>query len=275
LEFDMRLNDSIGALIGLVTVLGMTTSFGQAPRPQERTGVQSQPAVFEVASIKPNVDTTLTLSGITAISNGQLSAKAMTVRQLVSGAYRTQGREIIGGPEWTDTERYDIEARAANGADEAQLRFMLQALLVDRFRVRLHSEAREGRVYALVVGPSGPRLKPASGGDCPSPITMVGRIFGKCGSAAQLAEALSRVLDRPVVDRTELTASFSDVRLEWVPDETQFADWGRGVYAKPVSDPSGPSVFTAVQEQLGLRLESTRAPIEVIVLDAAERPTAN
>ena len=151
----------------------------------------------------------------------------MTVRQLVASAYRVQGREIAGGPDWIDSERYDIEARAGSDADEAQLRLMLQALLADRFRVRLHKETREGPAYALVVGPRGPMLKTSTDGNCPGPITMVGRIFGKCGSAAQLAEALSRVMDRPVVDGTMLSVSFSDVRLDWVPDETQFADWGR------------------------------------------------
>jgi uncharacterized protein (TIGR03435 family) len=239
--------------------------------------LQGRPAVFEVASVKLNTDSVLTLSGITSIANGRLSAKAMTVKELVASAYRVRGQAVIVGSGWLDSERYDIEARAANEAGEADLRLMLQALLADRFRLRLHKDSRDAAVYALRVSQRGPRLK-AAVPDCdagPGLITLVGRIIGKCGSAGQLAESLSRIMDRPVVDQTGLSGAFADIKLDWVPDETQFADWGRGVYARPVSDPSGPSLFTAVQEQLGLRLEPTRAPIEVIVIDAAERPTSN
>jgi uncharacterized protein (TIGR03435 family) len=138
-------------------------------------------------------------------------------------------------------------------------------------------DTRDGAVFALRVAQRGPTVKPAAK-DCdagPGLITLVGRIIGKCGSAAQLATSLSRIMDRSVIDHTGLSGLFADVKLDWVPDETQFADWGRGVYAKPVSDPSGPSLFTAVQEQLGLRLEPARAPIDVIVIDTAERPTPN
>lgn len=239
--------------------------------------LQGAPGGFEVASIKLNADSVLTLSGITTIANGRLSAKAMTVKDLVASAYRVRGQAIVGASGWLDTERYDIEARAATEAGEAELRLMLQALLADRFRLRLHKDTRDGSVYALRVEQRGPKLK-AAAPDCdagPGLITLVGRIIGKCGSAGQLAESLSRIMDRPVVDQTTLSGSFADVKLDWVPDETQFADWGRGVYARPVSDSSGPSLFTAVQEQLGLRLEPARAPIEVIVIDSAERPTPN
>jgi bla regulator protein blaR1 len=239
--------------------------------------LQGRPAVFEVASVKPFTDSVLILSGITTISKGRLSATAITLKDLVASTYRVRGQAIIGGPEWASSERYNIEARAANEAGEAELRLMLQALLADRFRLRLHKDTRDGAVYALGVGRGGPKLK-AAGPDCdagPGLITLVGRIIGKCGSAGQLAESLSRIMDRPVVDQTGRSGSFADVKLDWVPDETQYADFGRGVYARPVSDPSGPSLFTAIQEQLGLRLEPARAPIEVIVIESAERPTSN
>jgi uncharacterized protein (TIGR03435 family) len=237
---------------------------------------QAGAPAFEVASVKPNADNPLVLSGITAISNGRLSARAMTVKELIASAYRVELREMTGGAAWTGSERYDIEARAANdAANEPQLRLMLQTLLAERFRVRLHRETREGPVYALVVAPGGPRMKPLSG-DCtdgPGLITLYGRLIGKCGSADKIAASLSPVMDRPVIDRTALTGSFGDIRLDWVPDDTQFPGWGRGL--KPVSDPAGASLFTAIQEQLGLRLEPARGPVEIVVIDAAERPAAN
>lgn len=231
-----------------------------------------------VASVRPNADSVLTFSGITTLAKGQLRGKAMTMKELVAAAYSIQHRDIVGGPAWFATARFDIEARAGDDAGEAQLRLMLQALLAERFKLRLHRESREGPVYALVVSAAGAKLKRSTGDDCKESVglvTLVGRVVGKCGSAAGLATSLSSVLDRPVVDRTNLSETFVDVKLDWVPDETQFADWGPGAYARPVSDRSGPALFTAVQEQLGLRLESSRAPIAVVVIDAAERPTAN
>ena len=239
-------------------------------------GMQAGAPAFEVASVKPTADAVLVLSGITTISNGRFSAKAMTVKELIARAYRVESREITGGPGWIESDRYDIEARAASGAaGEPQLRLMLQVLLAERFRVRLHRETREGPVYALVVAPGGPKMKPVSD-QCtegPGLITLYGRLIGKCGSADKIAASLSLVMDRPVTDRTALTGSFGDIRLDWVPDDTQFPGWGRGL--KPVSDPAGASLFTAIQEQLGLRLEPARGPVEIIVIDAAERPAAN
>jgi uncharacterized protein (TIGR03435 family) len=230
---------------------------------------------FEVASVKPNADAVLVFSGITTISNGRLSARAMTVKELIAGAYRVQSRQITGGPAWVDSERYDIEARASDAVGEPQLRLMLQTLLADRFRVRVRRETRDGPVYALVVAPDGPKMKPSSG-ECtegPGLVTLYGRLIGKCGSADKIAASLSLVMDRPVIDRTALAGSFADIRLDWVPDDTQFPGWGRGL--KPVSDPAGASLFTAIQEELGLRLEPARGTIEITIIDAAERPAAN
>src|SRR5688572_17212014 len=238
--------------------------------------LQAGAPAFEVASVKLNADVPLVFSGITAIANGRLSAKAMTAKELIARAYRIEVREITGGPGWIDSDRYDIEARAAtDAANEVQLRLMLQSLLAERFRVRLHRETREGPVYQLVVASGGPKMKPFSGecGDGPGLITLYGRLIGKCGSADKIAASLTAVMDRPVMDRTTLTGSFADIRLDWVPDDTQFPGWGRGL--KPVSDPSGASLFTAIQEQLGLRLEAARGPVEIVVIDAAERPAAN
>ena len=92
---------------------------------------------------------------------------------------------------------------------------------------------------------------------------------------SEIATALSRIMDRPVVDRTGQTRYFAGLKLEWVPDESHYAAFGPGVWARPVSDPKGPALATALQEQLGLRLESTKAPITVIVIENATRPTSN
>jgi uncharacterized protein (TIGR03435 family) len=150
---------------------------------------------------------------------------------------------------------------------------MLQTLLAERFQLRVHTELRELPIYVLTIARGGEKLKkleeqctPGPNGFCGGYVTRVGQITGQKASMTQLADTLSAIMDRPVIDKTGLMALFNDVRLEWTPDETQYKTWGTGAYARPVSDSSGPSIFTAVQEQLGLKLESTRATVEVLVI---------
>ena len=237
---------------------------------------------FEVASLKRNVDKLLTMSGLMPSPGGRVSVKASTLKGMIQSAYRVKGREILGGPDWIDTDRYDIEAKAADDVPwEPQLRSMFQSLLAERFQLKLHQETREMPIYELAIAKNGPKLKKSGAGDCTPDkngpcgglVTKVGRIWGQRLIVAKLADALSAITDRPVVDRTELTESY-DVLLEWVPDETQFQDFGAVAYKNVASDPLGPTLVTALQE-LGLRLVSSKGPVDVIVIDSVQKPTVN
>jgi uncharacterized protein (TIGR03435 family) len=239
---------------------------------------QSARPAFEVASLKRNMDQVLTVSGVLPSEGGRVSAKAATLKQLIQSAYQIKAREIEGGLAWMDSERYDIEAKAANNVAWDSLRPMLQTLLVDRFQLRIHTEERDKPVYVLMT--RGPLKLTKSEAVCEPTgacgfVTKIGQLTARQGSFAQLAEALSAIMDRPVIDKTNVPGLFKDVKLEWVPDEAQYASWGTGAYKRIASDPLGPSIFTAIQEQLGLKLESARGPVEVLVIDYVSKPSEN
>jgi uncharacterized protein (TIGR03435 family) len=243
----------------------------------------AQSPAFEVASVKRNTESVLTISGVQPEAGGRVSAEAATLRQLIASAYQVRDSLIFGGPSWTASDRYDIEAKAADPVDwDSGLRQMLQALLSDRFQLRVHREKREMPVYLLSVAKGGSKLRkmqeactPGPNGFCGGFVTRIGLITGEKASLAQLADTLSVILDHPVLDQTGLEGLFNDVKLEWVPDETQYGTWGPQAYKRSVSDPSGASLFTAMQEQLGLKLESGKGAVEVLVIDAAEKPSEN
>jgi uncharacterized protein (TIGR03435 family) len=219
------------------------------------------------------------------------------LKTLIESAYQVQGARIAGGPAWLGTDRYDIVARGAATASKQQVWLMLRSLLADRFKLGLRNESRELPVYSLEVAKNGPRLTSGNDSGCESastftpssgPVSLLrpcgdvgmlwgpqgGYIWGQKVSISGIAEALSGFVNRPVVDRTGLTGAF-DLELKWTPEGYKpFAaesEAGRPVEA---TEP-GPSIFTAVQEQLGLKLVSARAPVDVIVIDHAEKPDAN
>jgi uncharacterized protein (TIGR03435 family) len=243
---------------------------------------------FAVASIKPN-KTNCCVSG--GVGNGGSSNRDVTLKMLMATAYRVQEFQISGGPGWVGSDRFDVEAKAEDpkaGFDE--LRLMLQSLLEDRFRLKLHRETKESLVYALVAAKGGPKVKlsadQASSSDVngPSPPGATGPNHGAfrfgpgsmIGNAVTLAlftRFLSQRLDRFVIERTNLAGRF-DIQLQWTPDIGENpVDLGGNTI--PPADPSRPSIFSAIQEQLGLRLEPARGPVEVLVIDHVEQPTAN
>jgi uncharacterized protein (TIGR03435 family) len=242
---------------------------------------------FEVATVRPNK------SGESGASlgprpGGRLNGTNQTIRNLIRNAFNLQPYQMIGGPDWMDSDRFDIVAKAADAdLDEKgmmpypQFMLRLQALLEDRFQMATHWETRELPVYALVLatpGKLGPKLQ-AHTGDCdrarggPPPAPSSETAF--CGTRANMtptggkltgmgirmetfARNLSGGTGRYVIDKTGLNGSF-DLDLEFIPDQSP--------------DTTGPSLFTAMQEQLGLKLEATRGPVEVLVVDHIERPT--
>jgi uncharacterized protein (TIGR03435 family) len=198
-----------------------------------------------------------------------------------------QDDQIVGAPDWIDTDRFHIEARAANmpGAPGIELLEMLQSLLTERFGLKTHRDMREVPVFALErVRPDGPlgaamRLtecpEPAIDLSRPKPCTNISYGFGllrmRGMPMAQFAEYLSPHVARVVVDRTGLDARY-DIELKWLPDQqTQ----GAASPAPAAISQDRTSVFTAVQEQLGLRLEPTRGKVEVLVIDTVAHPTPN
>jgi bla regulator protein blaR1 len=250
---------------------------------------------FDVAAIKPNNSGTNVL-GIRVVPGGGLRAINATLRSLISEAYQVRDFEISGGPSWLGSARYDIEAKGQldpTSQEQAGLQVMkmLQALLADRFQLRVHRQTKEMPIYALLVANNGPKLQ-ASREACfdptagiPPPPTLPGQspsrpcggfnnssnqMLGASVGVSRFAANLSRFTGRTVVDRTGLKGTY-DVALRWAPDEGQA--W---LPTGPVPpDNAQPSIFSAVQEQLGLRLESQRGPVEVLVIDQAEKPSEN
>jgi bla regulator protein blaR1 len=249
---------------------------------------------FEVASIKPNHSGDRMVSMMNA-PGGRFTAKNVTAKMLIRLAYAIQDFQIAGGPSWMDSERYDIEAKPEGSSGEPpagdhealmeQQRLRIQALLADRFRLTIHRESKELPVYALVEAKGGPRVQPAA----VVPAVFKGRgmrmgrgeLTAQSAPMSQLAESLSIQIGRTVVDRTGLAGVY-DFTLKWTPDENQpqmFPGPREGSGPPPdratTPDNSSPSIFTAIEEQLGLKLESQKGPVPIVVIDRIEKPSEN
>ncbi len=233
---------------------------------------------FEVATIKPSrpeaPGQSLTVRGRTF---GTLN---FTVRLMMTFAYGLHPDQIIGGPDWIGSDKFDItaEPEGTGMPNDKQWRSMLGKLLADRYKLTFHREKKELPVYALMVLKTGSKLT-KNDTDVNGLPALFFRGLGifpvrnaTMGDFAGTMQAV--VLDRPVVDQTALPGRY-DFTLTWTPDETQFG--GRGGQAPAPADPTTapPGLFTAIQEQLGLKLESTKLPVDVLVIDRLEKPTAN
>jgi len=209
------------------------------------------------------------------------SAENVDIRFLIAEAYHVKQDAVIGGPDWIDSDHYNVSAKitAQDGAAPPKLttgqrRQMLQALLADRFKLTLHSDTREATVYNLTVAPGGSSLRPTALSDPTSgsakpfsgypAYTAAGQVTSQSVTLASLSDFLSGALRHPVTDKTGLTGKY-DFTLKWIPDNTP-----------PDSANAGDtSIFTAVREQLGLRLEPSKGPITTLVIDRIERPSDN
>jgi bla regulator protein BlaR1 len=243
---------------------------------------QSAPAqTFEVASVKPS-DPNARGGGI-GFPNGTFTATGITARNCILLAYDIPTFQLAGGPSWIGDQRYDIVAKMAAGAVKAagperwaQMRVALQALLADRFQLVIHRETRMAPAYALVVAKSGFKLKKTADDGQADFSSNRGKFAAHKISMELLARNLSGILISPVVDTTGIKGVF-DLTLEWSPDEVQSPVKAGGEVSEAAEPgaPAGPSIFTAVQEQLGLKLETQKAPVEMFVIDRIEKPTAN
>lgn len=239
-------------------------------------------AEFEVASIKPTPPGTAG-RWIRMQSTHEFAAKNHSLKTLIAAAYNLNPRAISGGPEWVDSTRYDIVAKAPNEvrANLNEQMSMLRKLLADRFQLTFHRERKELRLYALTVAKDGPKLKestvsPDALPEGPPPLIFVVspqlvRLPGRSATMADLASVMQRAaLDYPVLDKTGLSARY-DFDLEFTPDETTFG----GALGKGTDDAAKPNLFAAISQQLGLRLEGTRGSVEALVIDHVERPSEN
>jgi len=274
----------IGGLIGIA---------GSQPRARQTT-------VFEAASIKPS-DPATPGQSIRIQPGGRFNVTNMPARTLITFAYQLQGYQLVGGPSWLGNDRFDIVAKldgevtpapAPGQPDRAML--AMRALLADRFKLVGHRETREMDIYAMVLarpGQPGPTLKPAEA-DC-SPEAMAARrqappgtlppLF--CGLRAEgpgrlamsgmpiafYASSLSNQVGRFVVDRTGLDGRW-DFKLSFAPAQPP----GQPAGTTPAAlDPDAPDLFTALREQLGIKLDATKGPVDVFVIDSLEKPAAD
>jgi bla regulator protein blaR1 len=258
---------------------------------------RAQQLQFEVASIKPASPNNPQVMG-RIMPGGTFAMRGATLKMLIAEAYYVWDFQVSGGPAWIGTEKYDITPKTGDSASGSpgdpseliaeqrqssrdQLRLRLQTLLADRFRLKLHRETKELPVYALVVAKSGPRLTENDAGDG-RPKGMISTspagFSGHQLSTSTLAEVLSLRLARPVLDETGLKGNY-DFELNFAPDQPSpgaFAGPGPGPSPEPLaSDPNGPTIFTALEEQLGLKLESKKGPVEIILVDHAEKASEN
>jgi uncharacterized protein (TIGR03435 family) len=194
---------------------------------------------------------------------------------LVQQAWAISGYRIYGGPSWLDSTRFNIAAKAPDGAGNLtldQMRPMLQTLLTDRFHLVLHRDTKELPLYRLVVSKNGKKFRESAASGEPQSRMGTGQITDEKASLDALASQLGQQLGRFVVNETGLGGDFA-FHLEWTPDPGQ--NLGGDSDTPPPAGADGPSIFTALQEQLGLKLESAKGPVEVLVIDNAEKPDAN
>lgn len=187
----------------------------------------------------------------------------VNLQTLVSMAYNIQSFQLAGGPSWLRSRRFDVAAKSPIGTAKSQTWVMLQSLLADRFQLTIHRETRELPIFELVVAKGGLKIQPANRAPGPADDfiqTFPGRMKALMVSMAGLALTLSGTLGHQVIDRTNLDGKY-DFQLEFAPENT--------------TDSDPPSIYTALQEQLGLKLETSKGPVQMIVIDRAELPAAN
>ena len=302
LDFSRRFMVGNAGWLGVSILIVFGAVYTRPSRARSQQSPDAAPSYeYEVASIKPNKSGTNMIRLMFTPSG--LSGTNVTLGMLIRSAYGIEENQISGGPSWLNSDHYDVDAKMDSPTADAlhklaedqrrlAIQHMLQALLADRFKLAVHHDSKELSIYALVVAKSGPKLQQAKPGDTyPSGIKGPdgigrggvmrmgrGQLTGQALPLSALARLLTEQLGRTVVDNTGLPGNY-DFTLQWTPDESQGASF-RGPDtgpqgSAPSADSSGPSLFTALQEQLGLKLESQKGPVETYVIDHAEKPSEN
>jgi uncharacterized protein (TIGR03435 family) len=234
---------------------------------------------FEVATIKPSKPDTPGKAFL--VEGRRFRTINTTLSDLISFAYSTHPKQLVGAPAWAETEKYDITAQPdGEGApSQQQWKAMWQKLLAERFKLAFHRDKKELSVYVLSVGKTGPKLTKSEGDPNGLPslgFRQLGDLNGRNATMGELSSFTLQgaVLDRPVLDQTGITGRY-DFTLKWTPDDSQFASFGMKIPPPTDAANAPPNLYTAIQEQLGLKLEATKAPTDVLVVDHVEKPSEN
>jgi uncharacterized protein (TIGR03435 family) len=297
-------------LAGVSLVAGAAPSSGQAgASPAPAAAAPAALPTFEVATIKPSSDTGRSMLMFTPDG---VSISGVPMQMILREAFRTEDDHVFGAPPWVKSTRYDIQAKVS-GEDAPKLKDlkgeqrmeMLLPLLVDRFNLKYHHETRELTTYSLVVAKGGVKMKESASADAEPKdapkdsaakdasketladapkvppkgsrlmMTGPGKIESEGTEMKFLAHLLSQQLGKTVTDRTGLPGRY-DYTLHWTPDDAPMAGGGGGPSRdENAPEVGGPSIFTAVEEQLGLKIESIKGPVDVIVIDHLDFPSAN
>ena len=233
---------------------------------------------FEVATIKPSKPDEPGRSFL--VRGARFTTVNTTTADLINFAYDVQAKQVVNAAAWVESDKFDIDAQpdAPGTPNDKQLKTMVQKLLADRFQLKFHEDKKEMSAYVLTVAKNGPKLTKSQGDPNGLPalfFRQLGYLTVRNATMGNFVHLMqSAVLDRPVVDQTGLEGKW-DFNLKWTPDESQFA--GMGIKVPPPSDAADapPPLFTAIQEQIGLKLESGKAPVPVLVLDHLEKPSPN
>jgi uncharacterized protein (TIGR03435 family) len=263
----------VGQIALAALVLSASGIMGQSPAPRPKFDA------FDVATIRPADPDAKAGRYIVMQGTHRFVEKYYTLKLLIAAAYDLNPKTISGGPGWIESDHYDILAVTPGDVrpthDEQMS--MLRNLLTDRFKLTFHREQKTFSIYELELAKSGPKLK-ASTAPPDDPAALISTVYpqrivlpARNATMGDFVSLLQRaLLDRPVVDKTGLSGRY-DFDLEWAPDETQFG----GDVPVASADAPSPPFFSGIQEQLGLRLEATRGPVDALVVDKAERPSAN
>lgn len=251
-----------------------------APRARAQS-TAGAPKEFEVASVKTIEPA---MGGMQRVEiqmapGGRFIARGLNLKMMIQQAYGVRDFQIQGAPPWANTDRYEINAKTEGGANIGRndLGPLLQSLLTERFQLKIRRETKEMPVYPLVVGKGGHKLKESEGSQGDRAMMRRGMLEANGVPMNMFANQLANQLGRAVIDKTGLTGRY-DFKLEWTPDESQNALLGpRNPDAPPPPplDSGGPSIYTAIQEQLGLKLENSRGPVEILVIERVEKPSEN
>jgi uncharacterized protein (TIGR03435 family) len=238
--------------------------------------------IFDVATIKPSNPNTSAGTGLAA-QGRHISYTGQTARDLVLLAYGIQKTQLVNAPAWLGTERYDIDGvpDMEGTPNLRQMQEMFRKLLAERFNLKVHSEKRELAVYTLTLGKGGMKIDRSQADPDALPGVNLTRMTPQLvtlkatnASIADFLLEMEEILDKPMLDQTGLTGKF-DFTLQWAPDESQLGALGMHPPSPADNAIAHPGVFTAIQEQLGLKLNALKAPAEVVVIDEVGRPSAN
>ncbi len=254
-------------------------AFAQTPSPSPK---------FDAVAIKPAAPSAdgrimVGIRGGPGTPNpGQMDFWNISLAELIQNAWNVKGFQV-SGPDWLQSERFDIQAKVPSGATKEQGRMMLQNMLADRFKLVLHSSTKDASIYALVIAKGGSKLKEAETGPNAAPpkrAMMVDRtglmkMDLKGASMGAIVDMLGLQLDRPVIDMTGLTGSY-DLLMEFAPDPAIMAMKTGGIGPPPSPDSNAPTIFTALTDEAGLKLEARKGPVETVIVDSMEKmPTGN